>query len=172
MSAFWNYFWKREGNFKNIWITLIKLILVICYFTKEACDRNFYGALGSSQWMPRVEWVVTKASTLHTQQVPHELRTRNCVFDTSNYNVYRYVIISIFKAPGICCNSHCSKYEVNFAHRHICKICIFPLLTFFHFCYFSDSLVFFSGWFLCLLMLILFCLFWTQYYIEEEDMFI
>ncbi len=32
---------------------------------------------------------------------------------------------------------------------------------FIHFCYFSNSLAFVSGWFMCLLMSILFCLFWT-----------
>ncbi len=39
---------------------------------------------------------------------------------------------------------------------------LFPLLIFIHFYHFSDSLTFIFNWFLCLLMLIIFCLFWTS----------
>ncbi len=38
---------------------------------------------------------------------------------------------------------------------------LFQLHTFFLFCYFSNSLAFVTGWFLCPLMLIMICLFWT-----------
>ncbi len=39
---------------------------------------------------------------------------------------------------------------------------LFPLLIFINFYHFSDSLTFIFNWFLCLLMLIIFCLFWTS----------
>ncbi len=41
---------------------------------------------------------------------------------------------------------------------HNCSENVEIMLTFRYFCFFSDSLAFVSSWFLCLLMLILFCL--------------
>ncbi len=43
--------------------------------------------------------------------------------DYKHWCLYRIItwiiIISIYKASGICCNCHCSKYETNFTQRII-----------------------------------------------------